>query len=672
MPGSSSASPIEEIKARLDLTDVVSGYVQLRKSGRYLKGLCPFHQEKTPSFIVFPEKGTWHCFGCGKGGDVFSFVMLKENLDFRGALELLARRAGVSLRPAAGESAHEKRLRVLAEINELAGACFHRELVEGRSDEAEAARRYLAGRGVSEESVRAFQLGYAPDRWDVLLRYLAQHGYSSEQAVEAGLAVQNERGGVYDRFRGRIMFPIRDARGVLTGFGGRLLEDRDRQPKYLNTAQTELFDKGASLYGIDRASDAIRRAREAILVEGYMDVVLLHQHGVTNAVASLGTSLTERQLEILKRLTERVVLALDADTAGDAATLRGLEVARQVFDYTTVPVPDWRGMIRFERRLKADLRVAILPPGVDPDELVRNDRAAWQRTIAEALPLVDYVMQVVLRTADLSNPREKSRVVEQLAPVLHEVADAVQQAHYIQTLARALRVEEGAIQRKLAEYRPVARSARRVMETPAPTGAPSGATSAALPATAPGKSPDQGEHLEEYLLAQLIAEPLVQEAALKVLTVEDFARQENRELYRRLVELAQQVNGEPVSAATWRAALGGSDSEEAAVLVEHFDALARHVAIQPEMPVEERALDVERCALRIRERNVRQQLEQAYVLLREAGDHSGEAAGRDEPSLAALAQHVATLTTDLRRIQLALSTRTVLHGRVWDLVRGRP
>ncbi len=671
MPGS-SASPIDEIKARLDLTDVVSEYVQLRKSGRYLKGLCPFHQEKTPSFIVFPEKGTWHCFGCGKGGDVFSFIMLKENLDFRGALELLARRAGVSLRLASGESEQEKRLRVLAEMNELAAACFHRELLEGRSDEAEAARRYLAGRGVAEEMVRAFQLGYAPDRWDTLLRYLAHHGYSSEQAVEAGLAVQNERGGVYDRFRGRIMFPIRNERGVLTGFGGRLLEDRAQQPKYLNTAQTELFDKGASLYGIDRARDSIRRAREAILVEGYLDVVLLHQHGVTNAVASLGTSLTERQLEILKRLTERVVLALDADTAGDAATLRGLEVARQVFDYTAVPVPDWRGMIRFERRLKADLRVAILPPGVDPDELVRHDRAAWQRAIAEALPLVEYVMQAVLRTADLSNPREKSRVVEQLAPVLYEVADAVQRAHYVQTLARALRVEEGAVQRKLAEYRPAGRPSRRVAETSAPAEVPSGAAPAALPSTVSGRSPDQGEHLEEYLLAQLIAEPLVQEAALKVLTVEDFARQENRELYRRLVELAQQRNGEPVPAVAWRAALGGSDSEEATVLIEHFNTLAHHAAVRPEMPVEERALDVERCALRIRERNVRQQLEQAYVLLREAGDHSGEAAGRDEPSLAALARHVATLTTDLRRIQLALSTRTVLHGRVWDLVRGRP
>jgi DNA primase len=671
VPGTST-SPIEAIKARLDLVDVVAGYVQLKKSGRYLKGLCPFHQEKTPSFIVFPEKGTWHCFGCGRGGDIFSFVMLKENLDFRGALEQLARRAGVSLRPAAGETEHEKRLRVLAEMNELAAAYFARELLEGRSEEAEAARRYLAGRGVSDETVRAFQLGYAPDRWDSLLRYLAHHGYSSEQAVEAGLAVQNERGGVYDRFRGRIMFPIRNERGVLTGFGGRLVEDREKQPKYLNTAQTELFDKGASLYGIDRARDAIRRAREAILVEGYMDVVLLHQHGVSNAVASLGTSLTERQLEILKRLTERVVLALDADTAGDAATLRGLELARQVFDYTTVPVPDWRGMIRFERRLKADLRVAVLPPGVDPDELVRNDRQAWERMISEALPLVQYVMQVVLRSADLNDPREKSRVVEQLAPLLHEVADAVQRAHYIQTLARALRIDEAAVQRKLAEYRPAARPARRVMEGSAAPVHPPATPEAPAPRAAPLRLSEQGEQLEEYLLAQLIAEPQVQEAALKVLTAEDFARQENRELYRRLVELTQRANGAPIPAAAWRAALADDERAESAVLVEHFEALAQRSASLPEMSVAERALDVERCALRIRERNVRQRLEQVYVLLREAAEHTSQSGAGNDPSLAALAQHVATLTTDLRRIQLALSTRTVLHGRVWDLVRGRP
>ena len=386
------ADPIAEIKARLDIVDVVGQKVALKKAGRTFKGLCPFHNEKSPSFIVFPDKGNYHCFGCGANGDVFSFVMKTENLDFGETLRLLAGRAGVELEPRpTQERANERRNELLRALD--AAARYYQQAL--RRPEAAPAREYLAERGLSSSTLDEFRIGWAPDRWDSLFPYLIGEGYSAETIVAAGLAAKRENGdGYYDRFRGRILFPIHTERGELVGFGGRILDSG--QPKYLNSPQTELFDKGSILFGIDRARSAIRASGHVVVVEGYVDVLIAHQSGIKEVVASLGTALTERQVNTLKRLTRTVVLALDADAAGDEAVLRGLEVARQVYGDATVAVPLPQGLVRLESQLDADIRIAALPRGRDPDEIIRENPREWQSLVDQAKSVVDFYLDAVL------------------------------------------------------------------------------------------------------------------------------------------------------------------------------------------------------------------------------------------------------------------------------------
>ncbi|MCL5074583.1 MAG: DNA primase [Chloroflexi bacterium] len=447
----SSGSPVEEIKDRFNILDIISPRVSLKKAGRNFKGLCPFHAEKTPSFIVFPDKGNYHCFGCGANGDIFTFVMKMENIDFGQALHLLAERAGITLpakREAMAEDEHRARLRV---INEAAAQYFHNLLLH--REVGRKAKEYLGGRAVSNETIERFELGYALDSWDALLRYLTDKGHELADVVVAGLLVEREDGTHYDRFRGRLMFPIRDMRGNITGFGARALDDS--QPKYLNSPETPLFDKGASLYGIDLAKEAIKRENLVIVVEGYIDVLIAHQFGINNVVASLGASLTERQIAIVKKLTKNLILALDADTAGDEATIRGLEVAKQVFDRKAVPVPTWRGLIRYEYKLDADIRIITLPRGEDPDEIIRQNPNEWRQLVEHALPVVDYYFDIITSRLNLSSPRDKSAAVERLLPVIVELPDKVHQWHYLQKLARLIQGNERDLAAKLERVRGV-------------------------------------------------------------------------------------------------------------------------------------------------------------------------------------------------------------------------
>ncbi|RME42155.1 MAG: DNA primase, partial [Chloroflexi bacterium] len=375
-------SVIDQVKERLDLVDVVSGYVALKKAGQNFKGLCPFHAEKTPSFVVFPETQTWHCFGaCSTGGDVFTFIERIEGLDFAGALRMLAERAGVELAPRSqADIERTEALDRLREVNAAAARYFHHLLVNNPA--GQVAREYLQNRGLPPDAWETFELGYALNEWDALIAYLTtQRHYTLDDLVAAGLVSERRDGtGYYDRFRGRLMFPIRDVAGDVIGFGARALTPDD-MPKYLNSPQTPLFDKSHVLYGIDRARQAIRQEQQAVIVEGYTDVISAHIHGFENVVASLGTALTEAQLRLLKRYTRRFILALDADTAGSQATLRGLEVAKEALDTEAVPVPTARGYIRYENRLDAEIRVLVLPAGMDPDELIRQDADAWLRLV---------------------------------------------------------------------------------------------------------------------------------------------------------------------------------------------------------------------------------------------------------------------------------------------------
>lgn len=432
-----ASDQVAEIRDRTDIVGLVSNYVQLKKAGRNFKGLCPFHQEKTPSFIVFPESGNFKCFGCGKGGDVFTFYKEVERVEFREALEELARRAGVELRaappPSPERDAHRQKL---IELNELA-ATFYATQLRG-AERHSPARVFVESRGLSTDIVQNFQIGFAPDAWDRLAQFFAARGVDPDRAVEAGLLSERQTGGYYDRFRNRVMFPIRDRDGNVVGFGGRAFEDE--QPKYLNTPQTELFDKSHLLYALDRAREDIRRTDMAVVVEGYMDAIAAHQFGYRNVVASMGTAITESQLALLKRFTKNVVLALDADTAGQAAMVRAIE-ALPAGEQESAPVAG-RDLIFFEKRLSVNIRVLSLPQGKDPDEMIRTNPDSWPAVVDQSQPFLGFYIERIASDVDVTDPREKEAAVHRAAALLSLLPDGVELRHYVEVLANRLRMAE--------------------------------------------------------------------------------------------------------------------------------------------------------------------------------------------------------------------------------------
>ena len=517
---------VDEVKNRIDIVELISGYVPLKKAGRNYKGLCPFHAEKTPSFVVFPDTQTWHCFGaCGTGGDVFSFLMQREGMDFSEALRELARRAGVPLSPPTPQSqAADQQREKLLDIHAAAAQYFRHLLLQ--SKEGALARDYLAHRGINSETSERFQLGFALNAWEGLKSYLTSRGYAEADLVKAGLLVKKEETGrTYDRFRNRLIIPIRDMRGRVVAFGARALNPND-VPKYLNSPQTPLFDKSRTLFGLDLAKQAIRSADQAVIVEGYMDVLSAHQHGHANVVAGMGTALTEAQLRLLKRFTKNFVLALDADTAGDAATLRGIHLARESLDREPVPVPTAQGLIRFEGRLDADIRIATLPPGRDPDDILRETPDLWPQIIESALPVVDFYLQVVSAQYDLTTAKGKNALVREVLPLLREISSQVERAHYLSQLARLVRIDERVLLAELDEKR----GAPPPPSVPPPPQAPAQATA---------KEEKRPFGLEEYSLAVILGHPEALAAAneelagldLEPLSADDFYRVENRQLF---------------------------------------------------------------------------------------------------------------------------------------------
>jgi DNA primase len=518
---------VDEVKNRTDIVELISGYVPLKKAGRNYKGLCPFHGEKTPSFVVFPDTQTWHCFGaCGTGGDVFRFIMQAEGMDFSEALRELAQRAGVSLAPPTPRSeAADKQREKLLDIHTAAAQYYHHLLRQ--SEEGAHAREYIADRGINSETVERFQLGYALNIWEGLKSHLMGRGYTEDDLVEAGLLVRKEEtGSSYDRFRNRLIIPIRDVQGRVIAFGARALGPND-VPKYLNSPQTPLFDKSSTLFGLDLAKRAIRNSDQAVIVEGYMDVLSANQRGHTNVVAGMGTALTETQLGLLKRFTKNFVLALDSDTAGDAATLRGINLAREALDRQAVPVPTAQGLIRFEGQLDADIRIATLPPGRDPDDILRETPELWPEVIKEALPVVDFYLQVVSAEYDLTTAKGKSALVREVLPLLSEIKDRVERHHHVSQLARLVKVDERALLMELAEGPRPSSPQRR----PAPTARPSAETPS-----------DEQEHVfrrEEYSLAVVLGQPEALAVAndellgldLPPISEDDFQRTENQQLF---------------------------------------------------------------------------------------------------------------------------------------------
>lgn len=430
MPRLSEAT-IEAIRTASDLVEVVSDYVRLQRTGKNLKGLCPFHDEKTPSFTVNPEEQFYYCFGCGKAGDVFRFLEEIEGISFLEASRVLANRYGIPLdwegvNPR--EKEKEKARQLLIEVHKIALRLFRKALQENLE-----ALAYLRRRGLSQEVCSRFMLGYAPDSWDTLKRELAASGIDVKAGIDSGLLVRSSRGTIYDRFRGRIMFPIANEQGEVVAFGGRIIEDEQNNsnsgPKYLNSPETPLYSKGRLLYGWHLARRQMRQTGSAVLVEGYMDAIGLHRAGVTNVVASLGTSLTSEQAALLKRAVERVFIAYDADAAGQRATLRGLQLLSD------------KGL---------QVQVVELPPGEDPDSFVaRYGQEAFQERLAQSLPLLEYRLKLALAGVDVSTPSGKARAVEQVLPVLAAIPAEVERKAYAQAVAGRIGVTARDILRSL-------------------------------------------------------------------------------------------------------------------------------------------------------------------------------------------------------------------------------
>ncbi len=433
----------EQIRDRIDLVEFIGRYVTLSRAGSTYKACCPFHQEKTPSFVVSPERGTWHCFGaCGEGGDLFKFLMKIEGLEFFDALKKLAAEAGVEL---ARKRQAPDPLDPVREIMGRVAAFYATALYE--SAEGQVARDYLRERGVAPEMVDAFQLGYSDRSWDSLVSFLQSQGFSESHVLQTGLLYHDERRGAYrDRYRGRLMFPIRDARGRVVGFGARELGSESRGAKYINSPTTPLFNKSQVLYGIEHAAGPVRKLGEAVLVEGYLDVVTAHQFGFANTVACLGTAVTPGQLGLLRRYTSQVVFALDADAAGQQATLRGLEKAR-----ATLRTSNRDDRHAGRNRPEMALRIAAMPEGRDPDELIRADVDGWKKVTDGALTLVNFYANHAERAFDLEVPEQKQKAVELLVEVLAEVHQEVARDEYVKQMEIRFATAPGLLQRMVAD-----------------------------------------------------------------------------------------------------------------------------------------------------------------------------------------------------------------------------
>ena len=442
-----SSESLERVKQAADIVEVISAHTDLRRQGARYTGLCPFHDERTPSFSVEPQEKLYHCFGCGVGGDVIKFVEEKEGLGFAEAVEVLADRYGVELEREQEDpraEARRQRRRRLEQLLERAAAFYSNYLWE--STEAGKARDYLAGRGLREEALRAFGVGFAPSAWDKILVRGQQAGFSVDELRGVGLVQRGQRGGEYDRFRERIMFPIRDRRGRVLGFGGRAMRS-DQGAKYVNTAETDFFHKSQILYGVDIAKAAIAKAGRAVVVEGYTDVIALHQAGVEEAVAVMGTAITGEQVAALSGMVEEVVLALDADSAGQEAMLRAQRVAAG-------------------RRMR--LRVAAMPAGEDPAEMMAEDGGPERfRTLLDgAAELTAFQVGLVLDRTDVASPVERDRALAEVAPVLAGLGESAGREDLIRRVAEQLDLDPAMVMGRVVAATPASGGPERAAPEP--------------------------------------------------------------------------------------------------------------------------------------------------------------------------------------------------------------
>lgn len=603
------ASPVEDIKSRLNAAEVIGRDVRLQRAGRYLKGLCPFHQEKTPSFFVFGERGTFRCFGCGEGGDLFTYVMRRDGSSFPDALRLLAGEAGVELRAQDRDPEADRQRRLTRSALEEAANLMHRLLRE--APEATGTRAYLEERGVSEEMLTAFRLGYAPARGSPVTRHLRQLDTDPEALRATGL-VRDDDGPPRDYFFNRLIFPISERRGAVIGFGARALGDAT--PKYLNSRESDTFRKGNHLYGFNLAADSIRRERAAVLVEGYMDAIAAHQFGFKNTVASMGTALTAEQGRLLAGSgAQRIILALDADTAGAAATRRGVDVLREAGRDEDDPVLDIRGLIRHETRLSIDIAVVELPAGEDPDSVIRADRARWRALLDDAVPLADYYFRWALEEHDVSSIVGRRRAVADLTPVITEITDPAVRAHYYERLSHVSGVTVDELRRAAP------RRQRRI-------------------GSAPTTSTQPIDRVEEGLLELVLQAP---PEASGVVARLDASKVSDPSL-RYVIEALAQTAGDPAG-ESWESVLDGLDEQSR----EQVEAVHARVTGLPALEGDAFRGALEVTLLRLRERRILEELREVAAM-----DDGDAAAARSRE-----------LGAQKRSVEMAMRELSVLtHG----------
>ena len=423
---------VDEIKNRLDIIDVIGGYIKLQKAGRNYKANCPFHSEKTPSFMVSPERQLWRCFGCNKGGSIFDFVMEIEGLEFSEALKILAQRAGIELKKIDPKVKTEKTK--LYEICSLANLFFIKQFQAGKT--GKEMESYLIKRGLKKKIIQEWQIGYAPKRWNSLLDFLKKKGYSNEDVIKSGLAVKGEGNKHYDRFRDRIIFPIKDINGTTVGFTGRENPNNpnEKMGKYINTPNTFVYDKSRILYGLDKAKEAIRKNNLCILVEGQTDVIMSHQAGFSNTIASSGTALTEEQLKIIKRYTSNLATAFDMDSAGEIATKKGIGLA-------------------LESGFNA--KVIVLPENQDPADCIRKKDSLWSKSVENANHLIDFYIERAISKNDINSVEGKKNTASEILPVIKKINNSVEQSYWIQELAKKTMIQEKALFEELEKIKEV-------------------------------------------------------------------------------------------------------------------------------------------------------------------------------------------------------------------------
>ena len=597
------------VKERVDIVQLIGERVALKKAGRVYKGLCPFHAEKTPSFQVDPDRRRYHCFGCSRDGDVFTWLEEQDGLEPLEALRVLAERAGVELTTRRDPAERDLEKRLLA-ANDTAHFYF-RQALRGTERGREVAA-YLAGRGIRPETVERFGLGYAPDRADGLLSYLRKKGYSDDEAIGAGLVSKTERG-LWDRFRDRLVVPIKDGRGRIVAFGGRAMR-ADQPGKYLNSPQTQLFNKSATLYGLDAARAAIRKERAAVIVEGYFDTIAMHQAGFGNVVASMGTALTEDQYHVLEAMRiERAVVAFDGDAAGQAsAERRGSELARQVQRAVSRA---GRGTVTARTGLA--VYVTVLPNDTDPDELARREPDRLRALLAEAKPVLEFVIDRIAARSGLDGADGRRRFLAEALPLVADEPDPLTRELYLGTLSRLTGVEQEALRREASA--PAARAAPE-QRTAVTTRPPAAATETWAKQTA---------SLERYLMALLTRFP--EETARADLAPGDFDDPDLRALFE--YTSGRHPSSElPAHLAAIAAALGASAPEHG----DEFDA----------------GQAIEIASLRLREQNLRRRLRAARERLARAEDGD----------VGALDGEVDSLGFELGELMKRRERHTVLHA----------